>query len=133
MLCLYFCNGWKKTHLPDGFYNLEVFRLLAKDPSPMKQVISLAMEQGNVSSEILLQKSLEYRLPAEYINSTFSGLLTKLSKDKIIDIFLPHLINDREYVIEIWHGGGLPGDIAISMLFAAMETRIGRERIIEKR
>ncbi|MGA2467729.1 MAG: hypothetical protein ABSH06_25705 [Thermodesulfobacteriota bacterium] len=121
----------EKTHLPDGFYNLEVFRLFSKDPSPIEQVISSAMEQGNVSSEILLEKSLEYRLPAAYINSKFSGLWANLSRNKIIDVLLPHFINDPQYVIEIWHQNGLPDDIAILMLFAAIETRMVKHYMVE--
>jgi hypothetical protein len=92
----------KKFNLFEGFSTLDIYKNLSGDLSSIEATLTLALERKDSPKEIILAKSLEYRLSPEYIKSKFSKILYELDEYTKIDLLYSNLFNNSEYLSKIW-------------------------------
>lgn len=119
-----FSQRLDRIHFPEGFYALEVFRSLAKDPSLVQEALASGFDRGTVSHRDLLEKALELRVPPDYIAHQFEALLHSLAEEELVDILLGHFIDAPEYVTVVVQLSGLPDAVCLSILNSALEMRL---------
>lgn len=88
----------ERLGLPEGAQFVEALRGLAGQTASIVRALSTARMRRSMSPEGILERILEYRLPAADVASVVLDLQPALSEDDLVDLLVPYFCEDPGYV-----------------------------------
>lgn len=111
----------KKSRFIDDFSTLDIFHAISKNSLIIEDTLNNAIEMGDVTQKVLLEKAIQYELSPKYIESKFTKVFSNLNEDDIVDLFFSEIYSP-EYFAEIWrHSINRPYSMAISIFYIFLD------------